>query len=169
MKQYDTLLKSKKKKDIEIKEQILRPVQDVEKVLYSMKNGYSIAGYKILDNKEGLHAEYNIKLHFPFVDKANNYIGVTKLCCGFCHQYLLSKGYKHRGTHGVCDGNWDMLYSSPQFEDFKAKVLFKSTRLNRSNQPFEWRRLSTDNFEKLIAQPEQSDHHEQWKLRLPYE
>jgi len=43
LKQYDTLLRSKKKKDIEIKEQILRPVQDVEKVLYSMKNGYSIA------------------------------------------------------------------------------------------------------------------------------
>ncbi|WP_410526151.1 hypothetical protein [Rickettsia endosymbiont of Orchestes rusci] len=31
----------------------------------------------------------------------SRYIGIAKLCCGFCDKYLDMEEYNHRGTHGV--------------------------------------------------------------------
>lgn len=34
-------------------------------------------------------------------DQDSNYIGISKLCCAVCHDYLGDKTLDHRGTHGI--------------------------------------------------------------------
>ena len=53
-------------------------------------------------------AETNIVDNFPnnieLIDK--QYIGASRLCCGYCHKYLDDNNYQHRGKHGICDKKW---------------------------------------------------------------
>ena len=102
----------------------------------------------VLDNPNNIHADTNIIDYFKsskYLDK--NYVGVSKLCCGYCHKYLEEAGYKHRGTHGVCDEKWKM--SSPLEEKFKNSAI-KIQEFDQNNQPIQYRKLSYDYFEKDI-------------------
>ena len=83
-----------------------------------------------------------------------NYIGVSKLCCGYCHKYLEDNHYQHRGTHGVCDDKWSIPWNkvnekSPIENNFKNSVE-PIEEFNQLNPPQQHRRLSIDNFEKEI-------------------
>lgn len=130
-----------------------RPKQDVNKVMYFYKNNLNasqISTLEILDNKNTLHAEYNISTHFPksnLLTSEENYIGVSKLSCGYCHKSLIDDGYNHRGTHGVCDEAWNM--ATPQEQRFKDSL----PSLKNAPAPTEipqYRTLSTDSFEEEI-------------------
>lgn len=144
------LLHQQKAKDVV--EQLLRPLQDVVKV-YHCTNGedFAFQDVKILDNKDGAHAEYNITMHFPLTKYLeSSYIGISKLCCGFCHEYLSAMGYHHRGTHGWCDQKWKLL--SPQDREFKEQ-LYKKYHAHPANPPEQRSDLSDDEFEGDMALP----------------
>lgn len=127
-------------------ESYLRPLQDSLKLHYCITSG--IIPYEeitILKNPHGLHAEYNISTHFPFIELLDkNYIGVSKLCCGYCHAYLSGAGYEHRGTHGMCD-KWIPLPG--QGERIKELVDKETWQRGKPNQQ---KRLSWDEFEAEI-------------------
>jgi len=153
LKKYTQLAHSTKAKDIEIKELLLRPLQDVNKVLHKTLNEYRIENYVVLDNKENLHAEYNISLYFPKVGLVDSYyIGVSKLSCGFCHTYLKLQGYEIRGTHGVCAPNKWRMNLSPQSKDFKDQILLGLSEIEDEDAPLQYRRLSIDSFERKELQ-----------------
>lgn len=135
--------------DVDVAEQLLRPLQDCTKIKYFIDNGYDIGEVKLLDNKEAIHAEYNITQHLPFAGEVD-YIGTSKLCCANCHKYLEKKVYVHRGTHGVADQAWKMYLDSPQAEVFKESVLKDATDLEEGQEVFQYRKLSFDYFEKEI-------------------
>jgi hypothetical protein len=140
----------KEQKETEVMEQLLRPLQDSYKVHYYVKQqGYSFNKVIVLDNKEGIHADSNIINCFPFANKIE-YVGVSKLCCGYCHGYLEEKNSKHRGTHGVADQQWKMFLSSPQEEEFKNSILKNAKEIEKGKEPFQFRKLSIDDFEKNI-------------------
>ena len=114
----------------EMKEHLFRPMQDSHKIHYWIHNKvYKFNEIRILDNFLELHTECNITLQFPtslftYLGSAkfeidSRYIGIAKLCCGFCYKYLEVQGYEYRGTHGVCDQAWKM-YSKHFEEIFKA-------------------------------------------------
>lgn len=156
LKEYKGLIHSAEEKNIQIKEQFLRPLQDISKILYKVHHaGYRIDSVEILDNKFNLHAEQNIILYFPKAliegEGYDSYIGVSKLCCTLCHKYLELHGYKHRGTHGTWDSKW-IMYSSIVLESFKAPVLDQSKEIEDEDAPFQYRRLSIDNFEELCPE-----------------
>jgi hypothetical protein len=83
------------------KESYFRPLQDSLKLYYCITSG--MVNYKkaiLLDNPYNLHAEYNISTHFPIITLLDtNYIGVSKLCCGYCHVYLSEAGYGDTAVH----------------------------------------------------------------------
>ena len=127
----------------------LRPLQDSYKLYdFLTKEDYIYTDLIVLDNPNNLHADSNIIDYFKsnkYLDK--NYVGVSKLCCGYCHKYLEDAGYKHRGTHGVCDEKWKM--NSPLEEKFKNSAT-KIQEFDQNNQPVQYRKLSIDGFEKDI-------------------
>lgn len=136
----------------DIVEQLLRPLQDVVKV-YRCTNGedFAFQDVKILDNKDGVHAEYNITIHLALTKYLeSSYIGISKLCCGFCHEYLNVMGYHHRGTHGWCDQKWKLL--GPQDQEFKEQ-LYKKYHAHPANPPEQRSDLSDDEFERDMALP----------------
>lgn len=109
---------------------LIRPLQDVEKLVHYFRQNKQEISFDILDNpkisKITLHAEMNIAQHFPHLEGV--YIGVSRLCCGGC-DYMLENfyHYKHRGTHGTLDPKWGILLKqfvniTRQLED-KAKFL----------------------------------------------
>jgi len=128
------------------KESYFRPLQDSLKLHHCITSG--MVPYKeviILDNPRSLHAEYNISTHFPFIELLDkNYIGVSKLCCGYCHAYLSGAGHEHRGTHGMCD-KWIPLPG--QGERIKELVDKDTWQQEKPNQQ---KRLSWDEFEAEI-------------------
>jgi len=107
----------------------------------------------VLDNKENLHAEYNLSLYFLKVDLVDSYyIGVSKLSCGFCYTYLKLQGYEIRGIHGVCVPNkWKMNFSSGS-KDFKDQILFGLSEIEDEDAPLQYRGLSIDSFERKELQ-----------------
>lgn len=127
----------------------LRPLQDASKLFfYLSNNNYQNFNIVPLENNNGFHAEYNITIHFPktsLLDK--NYIGISKLCCGYCHKSLEEDGYLHRGTHGMCDNEWQI---GPQSEKFKNSVN-SIAEFNQADPPPQHRKLSFDNFEQNLA------------------
>ncbi len=128
------------------KESYFRPLQDSLKLHYYITSG--MVNYKeviTLDNPYNLHAEYNISTHFPIIKLLDkNYIGVSKLCCGYCHAYLSEAGHEHRGTHGICD-KWTAL---PGQGKYIMESIDKITKLHKT--PNQQKRLSTDKFEGEI-------------------
>lgn len=99
-----------------------------------------------MGNPYNLHAEYNISTLFPIIKLIDkNYIGVSKLCCGYCHAYLSEAGYKHRGTHGLCD-KWTPL--PIQGEHVKESV--DKGAWQKQENPNQQKRLSWDKFEAEI-------------------
>ncbi|WP_417905426.1 hypothetical protein [Candidatus Tisiphia endosymbiont of Micropterix aruncella] len=129
----------------------LRPLQDSYKLyghLTRFPIEYGNIEIEALPNLDNVHCESNIVNKFPFIDFLDtNYIGVSKLSCGYCHPYLEKKGYMHRGTHGVCDEGWNL--QSPQLDNFKKSIQSIRT-LDQKNIPTQHRRLSTDDFEENI-------------------
>lgn len=142
-----------KTKDTKQLELFLRPLQDSIKLYYSFNNGVKYYGIKdILPNPYNLHTERNIADHFPSVILLDpNYIGISRLSCGYCHKYFEETKHGHRGTHGVCDEEWKLIGSkiSPQDQIFKDSVK-PIMEFNQKNPPMQHRRLSTDDFEKDI-------------------
>lgn len=108
-------------------ESILRPMQDCYKLyLKYNNNGIDILNINILDNDNNLHADTNIAVTMRLFDKEKNYIGVSKLTCGYCHEEL--KDYPHRGTHGVCDDGWNYYFptqKSMDLEEFSQDIIKK--------------------------------------------
>lgn len=150
IKQYKQLFLYKS--ELQDFEKFFRPIQDTYKLhYYFYKLGYSakIKDIVVLPNPHAIHADTNIVANFPdsdLVDKS--YIGVSKLCCGYCHTYLDKKSYDHRGTHGVCDDKWGFpwLYKetkSPLEDKFKASVQ-SIKEFDIKNPPPQHRRLSFD-------------------------
>ena len=139
----------------EFKELLIHPLQDCHKIFYLMKNGYTVDDVVILDNKAGVHADINVVDNFPLIEKFD-YLGVSRLACGYCHEYLDKKGVPHRGSHGIIDPNWKMNLSSPQEEPFKIIVQSKSKKLEKEHEPIQHRRLSYDFFEKDIQLDEKN-------------
>lgn len=139
-------------------ESFIRPLQDSYK-LYSFlikDNKYQhIHDVVVLDNPNNVHADSNVAHYFSNGDYLeNNYIGVSKLCCGYCHKYLDNNNFLHRGTHGVCDDEWNMPWSkkgekAPHDQYFKDSIN-EIYELDQSNPPKQNRRLSIDNLEKEI-------------------
>lgn len=133
----------------------LRPLQDSYKLHEFLTQEYMYKNLVVIDNPKGLHADTNIVDFFKsseYLDK--NYVGVSKLCCGYCHKYLEERNYKHRGTHGVCDQEWKM--DSPLEEKFKFYTK-EILELNQLNPPQQHRRLSFDYFEKdILIGPDQT-------------
>jgi len=147
--EYGKLRDSKEEKDTQIKEQLLRPLQGVSKILYKVHNDrYRIDSIKILSNRAKLHAEQNIMLHFLGINKG--YIGVSKLCCVLCDKYLEFHGYKHRGSHGMHDDETlvysDIIFDRIQFihNDFEE--------IEGGSAPLQYRKLSIDNFERRFPE-----------------
>lgn len=129
----------------------LRPLQDSYKLHEFLTKEYMYQNLVVIDNPKGLHADTNIVDFFKssgeYLDK--NYVGVSKLCCGYCHKYLEERNYEHRGTHGVCDQEWKM--DSPLEEKFKASAK-EILELNQLDPPQQHRRLSFDLFEEKIPE-----------------
>jgi hypothetical protein len=120
----------------------LRPLQDSYKLYDFLVKSYMYKDLVVLENPNNLHADSNIIDYFKnskYLDK--NYVGVSKLCCGYCHKYLEEAGYKHRGTHGVCDDKWKM--NSPLEIKFKSSAK-KILEFDQDNPPPQHRRLSFD-------------------------
>lgn len=124
----------------------LRPLQDCKKLFfYFQHNKYNEIKIISLDNSNNFHAEYNISFHFPKVQLLDiNYIGISKLSCGYCHKYLEESGYFHRGTHGVCDDEWYMI--GPQNAKFKNSIE-AIAEFKQEDLPPQHRKLSIDEFE----------------------
>jgi len=126
----------------------LRPLQDSYKLYNFLTKDYTYTDLIVLENPNNIHADSNIIDYFKsskYLDK--NYVGVSKLCCGYCHKYLEEAGYEHRGTHGVCDEKWKM--TSPLEEKFKNSAI-KIQEFDQNNQPVQYRKLSSDYFEEEI-------------------
>ena len=136
----------------------IRPLQDSYK-LYNFlikDNKYQdIQSILVLNNPNNVHADSNVAHYFSngeYLD--NKYMGVSKLCCGYCHKYLDKGDYLHRGTHGVCDDEWKMPWPNrgeiaPHEQKFKESTKLIS-ELDQSNPPQQHRRLSIDAFEQEI-------------------
>lgn len=149
------------KSELQDFEKFFRPIQDTYKLHYYFNElGYSkkIKDIIVLPNPHAIHADTNIVANFPDQNSLINkkYIGVSKLCCGYCHKYLDDYAFLHRGTHGVCDEKWGYpwLYKdkkSPLEEKFKQKVsLNLIEEFDIKNPPPQHRKLSLDDFEKKI-------------------
>jgi hypothetical protein len=156
---YKTILADYYNDIQEYLERFIRPIQDTYKIHHyfdNLSHDKKIEDIIILPNPHAIHADSNIVANFPnnmdLVDK--QYIGVSKLCCGYCHTYLDKNNYEHRGTHGVCDDLWGFpwLYKdtkSPLEQRFKDSV--KSIGVfDIKNPPPQHRKLSFDDFEKKI-------------------
>lgn len=134
--------------NVELKELLIRPLQDCFKIKDYISKGYSIDKFILIDNKNGVHADINIADNFPLTKP--DYVGVSRLACGYCHDYLSKKEILHRGTHGIIDPKWKMNLPSPEEEDFKENILKHTQEVEKGSEPIQHRRLSFDYFEKDI-------------------
>jgi hypothetical protein len=140
---YKDILLNLKIDKTEFKELFFHPLQDCYKISHSIQLGYKVNDIIILDNKNGVHADTNVVDHFS-LQNSFDYIGVSRLACGYCHEYLDKKHAFHRGTHGVIDPQWKMNLSGPQEDDFKEGISNKTQKLGKGEEPFQHRRLSLD-------------------------
>ena len=117
-----------------LQELILRPLQNVVKLCsYLDKENVNISQEdlihipniftddKKISTRKICHAEMTIKAHFPLV---SSYIGISKLCCGACHEVFeifSSNSLNHRGTSGIWFNNWKSW--ATQFNDSLYKML----------------------------------------------
>lgn len=132
----------------QLKELLIRPLQDVEKIYYYF--GLQIEKKKIevefLPNNESVHAEVNIAQKFPCGGK-DFYIGVSKLCCVPCDDTLDAYHYGHRGTHGILFEKWNS--PAKQFDTLVSKI--KATQqADAKALSMLHRSLSYDNFESSL-------------------
>lgn len=128
-------------------DKFVRPMQDSYKLFNFLHNNESKRDIKfeLVDNKHNLHAEANLQLLFRFNDLLEqNYIGISKLSCGYCHNLLLKSDHKHRGTHGICDHKWTLGATSMQEEKFKESVHPIRAFSQDSPIPLQHRSLSCD-------------------------
>jgi hypothetical protein len=160
---YKTILTNHYNEIGEYLERFIRPMQDSYKLYHHFKLGHGkdIEDIIILPNPHADHADVNVVACFPnnmnLIDKP--YIGVSKLCCGYCHTYLDKNNYGHRGTHGVCDDLWSFPWfkkgeKSPLEEEFKYSVE-SIGEFDIKSAPPQHRKLSTDDFEKNIELTEE--------------
>ena len=142
----------------------LRPLQDSYKLYTYLNEDFKYKNIKdviVLDNPNNIHADSNLAYHFSNGEYlSKNYMGVSKLCCGYCHNYLSKNHYEHRGTHGVCDDKWKMPWPkekeiSPIEPNFKKSVN-KIADFDQKNPPPQHRKLSYDFFEKDIQLDEKN-------------
>jgi hypothetical protein len=138
---------------------LLRPLQDVEKVIFYLKQNQipiSSDDIMIIANPNSAHTEVNLAKEFSHLKEF--YIGVSRLCCGIC-DYLLDDIYhhKHRGTHGTCDDGWSA--PSIQFQNTFEELREKSTNFDQTtlNQQLskQHRKLSHDNLSALLLGDEE--------------
>lgn len=148
MKILTTLKESMQPQVKQLKELLIRPLQDVEKIYYYF--GSQIEKKKIevefLPNNESVHAEVNIAQKFPCGGK-DFYIGVSKLCCVPCDDTLDAYHYGHRGTHGILFEKWNS--PAKQFDTLVSKI--KATQqADAKALSMLHRSLSYDNFESSL-------------------
>lgn len=142
--------KALSKEDFEL---FLRPLQDSYK-LYSVLKEEENLKFNVVDNVNELHAEYNLSKLFDRVDTLdNNYIGISKLSCGYCHNSLEYSHHEHRGTHGVCDNKWKMSSLIPTFGDKFKSSIPAIKEFNQEELPVQYRKLSMDDFESELKVP----------------
>ncbi len=109
-----------------LKLSLLKPLQDVKKLLVYLKEQDKEFECELLINKssKGLHAEVYLKSEFPDL-KELPYIGISKLCCACCHEVFEKSGDGHRGTHGMYYDYW--WINMRQYHEIKEQVLDKKT------------------------------------------
>ncbi len=90
---YLTLLENNQKELIIIPIGILRPYQDIIKLL-RLTTKLNFKNISTLENPEKVHAELNIPDH-------SDYIGVSILCCYACDSGLNQEQIPHRGTSNL--------------------------------------------------------------------
>lgn len=139
-------------------ERFIRPMQDSYKLHSYLENvGFNnVQDIIILPNPHTVHADVNVVSCFQnnvkLVDKP--YVGVSKLCCGYCHAYLDYYEFLHRGTHGVCDDQWGIPWPSKEgkspLEDGFKESIKSIDEFDIKNPPPQHRRLSIDVSEKEI-------------------
>lgn len=136
-------------KKLDIFSKLLRPLQDVYKIVSSQ---IVIPVVEILENKYELHAECNIAKKLDSLLDEEIYIGISKLCCANCFQYLNTlKNIIFRGTHGVITEEWP--FNSIDNKKFVDKLFnnLDISEIEAKDSPFESRRLSMDRiYEKNI-------------------
>eukprot|EP01041_Mallomonas_annulata_P012966 gene12966-27369_t len=142
--------------DEQLRQIMIRPYQDTVKACGYFEKLVSPCKeimFDILQNPRKIHAEVNIAKEYPFMLESN-YIGISKLCCGACHNTLEQYKYKHRGSHGVIFPD-DWIPPVRQLEDMiehlhrskKADVVTNDQVLRNLG-----RQLSTDDFETQFGE-----------------
>lgn len=156
---YKNILSSYSNELSEYLDKFFRPAQDAYKLHYYL-NQNPVTKFQILPNIGAIHADTNIAFSFPNnmgLLEEKKYIGVSRLCCGYCHTYLDQNMYEHRGTHGVCDDKWGFPWLrkgevSPLEAKFKEDLIIqKVEEFNPQDPPPQHRKLSIDLFEKHIS------------------
>ncbi len=148
--QYRTLIHNMNF-NLEQKKLILRPLQDVCKLMYhiSENNDHHINnGMHYVANDDGLHAEHNLFLNYT-EEGEEAYYGTSKLACGHCHVVLsgflseedLVNIVNHRGTHAKFYNTW-----LPEETRNQIEHLYEG-----EGHHSEHRRLSFDPFEKILT------------------
>jgi hypothetical protein len=100
---------------VEFSKIIIRPLQDVRKLLHYLHNNDNTPiNYELVKlthplssgNKPlNLHSDVNVVREFP-CPQEGDYIGVSRLCCAPCHTVVSQHKYDHRGTHGIVFQDW---------------------------------------------------------------
>ncbi len=141
----DEVLNSDNSLTQELLGELLRPIQDTTKIIYILQTNINIEHLvnemEVIPNPDCKHTEYNI-----FTEEGNDskedYIGVSKLCCGYCHHELGINKINHRGTHGVLDHAWNPQNIRNQIDEELTIIEAPAT--------YQHRRLSFDDFEHHI-------------------
>jgi len=148
MKTLETLKGSIQPQVKQLKELLIRPLQDVEKICYyfSSKIEKKKIEVEFLPNNESVHAEVNIAQKFPCGGK-DFYIGVSKLCCVPCDETLNTYHYEHRGTHGILFDKWNS--PAKQFDTLVRKIEATQQADTKALSMLH-RSLSYDTFESYL-------------------
>ena len=77
---------------------LLKPLQCIEKIR-SFNQNILPNNFNNIPNPAQYHAEINLSIQLLEI----TYVGVSKLCCGNCHEILTGANIPHRGSHGVID------------------------------------------------------------------
>jgi len=117
---------------VEFNSMLVRPMQDITKILHYFKDISKFECDTIDENNENIHAELNLAFNFPLLDKHTYYIGVSKLCCVPCDHMLNKFGYLHRGTHSIYFKNDDKLPTMKQKQYFMEEL--KNIYSNKNNK-----------------------------------
>lgn len=131
----------------EIYKMIIRPFQDVLKVVETLKI-YQKISFKAVRNDDNAHAEVAISacdVESDKEDKYSGYIGISKLSCYLCHTLLDKLDVPFRGTHGIFYGHgWSLPNKLIEHQEFidqhvkellsnKLKALKEGTELDKLN------------------------------------